>query len=1352
MEYQLSTAQARAELQALEQAAQNVDRAFQQSSRSVDDSAARMANVTRGVPPINPQVAQSAEQTAQAANRLGQSAPQVSLAQRALGALSAVNLSGVAASVTNFAGALATVTIPAALNSLGAMFSSVAAQAGAAAAPIGGSIGGIIGSLGSLGGAVTAARASWLALIAVLTGGVLYGFSSGVQDAAAMVEKFRATITATTGSQQQAAEQWEFVRKVANATATDLEQVSKSYTRFSIAAQQSGLSLQTTQDIFQKLASTFRVFQLDAKSTGLAFLAFEQMINKGKVSMEELRRQLGEHLPGAMGAMAKALGVSVGQLDEMVRNGELGVDAVRKMVDQLHADFGSRLPEALKTAQAQFQILANTTLSLRAAFGTAFNQEIIPALQRFIAILQSPGLERFASSLGSLFGALGGVALNAINVLANAIGVLGSAIGPVVGLINSGLVLALEAVGGALGMVAGALGSVQTAIAGFSYGVSFAFEFVKVVGGDVVSALASAASAVYGWASALFSLEGVSNILAYIHNLLADLVGLMGDIGGGLLAAPFEYARQVFDDFAQSVVDLIGDVSDLFGEFGALGSIVRIVAGAIREGFGTTIEWLQWAFEGVKSAIKGFIDWLMKIPGVAAALEYFGSVASRVRARLEEKAAAAKRAKMNAQELGSTMNDAASKGDRLAASLGGVASAAMEAATAMKSLQDFGDFGFPDDIPEPGWSKKSQKLADEFARDYEQKWGDKAGSRGVKPSGGGDDALPDQQMQGESYANWAKRIYGVDILSGRELSSNRNFFDTTMRDQGGVAVEANTQAIREAIQAYERNAGVVQDNTQRMTELTPAIDNVGTGITELGGGLTGIGESIIGVGGSIDNVGNGIDGLNIGVGDLRTALGDSVGTATELIGATVNATDATGNLNEGLLDTNDKLDDNVDALGNAADASQAAADASYYAGEASYAAADAATDLSSSMIDAAGNIADAVGNMGDGGGSGQEGGGSGQDEGYVETPEFSGGGISHKKRPTRRVPISAFTNAPRFEDGGIPSILHPNEAVIPLSGGAVPVQISGGGSSALSTALLTTISESLRSIHQTMMDGQLLDNNIGTLAHNDAVKTHNYLQLIQDVLAEQVQQFATMISSFDEMAAKLAEFTAKVESAMQATRSGGGSAGSLFGSRSFSGGGDFSGDIAAEYARYGLKMPRGYRPRSLPDGQMGGGMGESISPRDTPVKWEYTDHGWDWVRNESDEWRGNLTANKLNRAGFAHGSPNAERDMRGGFMAMLHPDEAVVPLPDGRSIPVDLQEDELAERIITAMGNRGSGNSPTLVVHGPLMVVNTPDAKSFGASQDQTLREFEGKMRRAVENLGRANTVDDPTRLLPRRG
>jgi len=68
---------------------------------------------------------------------------------------------------------------------------------------------------------------------------------------------------------------------------------------------------------------------------------------------------------------------------------------------------------------------------------------------------------------------------------------------------------------------------------------------------------------------------------------------------------------------------------------------------------------------------------------------------------------------------------------------------------------------------------------------------------------------------------------------------------------------------------------------------------------------------------------------------------------------------------------------------------------------------------------------------------------------------FSEGGYSTDAVAHAAVPASAFRHAPHYSQGtantsGIPAILHPNEAVVPLSGGRkIPVELgdaeAGGG-------------------------------------------------------------------------------------------------------------------------------------------------------------------------------------------------------------------------------------------------------------------------------------------------------------------
>lgn len=107
-----------------------------------------------------------------------------------------------------------------------------------------------------------------------------------------------------------------------------LDATSERWLKFKTAAQQSGLVVQETKQIFESVTKASAVLGLRTDELKGVYLALEQMLSKGKVTTEELRRQLGERLPGAVGIMADALNVTTAQLSKMMKAGEVVSGAV----------------------------------------------------------------------------------------------------------------------------------------------------------------------------------------------------------------------------------------------------------------------------------------------------------------------------------------------------------------------------------------------------------------------------------------------------------------------------------------------------------------------------------------------------------------------------------------------------------------------------------------------------------------------------------------------------------------------------------------------------------------------------------------------------------------------------------------------------------------------------------------------------------------------------------------------------------------------------------------------------------------------------------------------------------------
>lgn len=133
----------------------------------------------------------------------------------------------------------------------------------------------------------------------------------------------------------------EWLKNITNAYGADIVSTTKRYIKFRAASKEANLTASETQKIFGTVTKAAGVLGLKTDELTGIYLALEQMISKGKVTTEELRRQLGERLPGAFDIMAKAVGVSSSELDKMLRAGEiLSNEALPKFVVQLEKAYG----------------------------------------------------------------------------------------------------------------------------------------------------------------------------------------------------------------------------------------------------------------------------------------------------------------------------------------------------------------------------------------------------------------------------------------------------------------------------------------------------------------------------------------------------------------------------------------------------------------------------------------------------------------------------------------------------------------------------------------------------------------------------------------------------------------------------------------------------------------------------------------------------------------------------------------------------------------------------------------------------------------------------------------------------
>ena len=158
-----------------------------------------------------------------------------------------------------------------------------------------------------------------------------------------------------------------FLLKISQDYGVELLATSQRYVKFLASAKQVGLSLNDTEKIFGSVTKAASVLGLKTDELTGVYLALEQMLSKGKVTTEELRRQLGERLPGAMGIMAAALDVTIPKLDEMLKKGQvLSADALPKFAVALELAFGvTNLKKVNTLAAAQNRLATSWQLFVK---------------------------------------------------------------------------------------------------------------------------------------------------------------------------------------------------------------------------------------------------------------------------------------------------------------------------------------------------------------------------------------------------------------------------------------------------------------------------------------------------------------------------------------------------------------------------------------------------------------------------------------------------------------------------------------------------------------------------------------------------------------------------------------------------------------------------------------------------------------------------------------------------------------------------------------------------------------------------------------------------------------------------
>ena len=188
------------------------------------------------------------------------------------------------------------------------------------------------------------------------------GFLTSLIQTARETSRVTTALKNVSGGAANYAKSQQFLLDLAKKYGIELLALTGNFAKFTAAASNAGVAMADQKKIFESVSRASVAFGLTAEDTNLTFLAITQMMSKGKISSEELRRQLGERLPIAMSAMAKAAGVPISKLDKLLSQGKLMsneilpkfADALNEMIPSVNTDNIETSINRLKNAFTEF--------------------------------------------------------------------------------------------------------------------------------------------------------------------------------------------------------------------------------------------------------------------------------------------------------------------------------------------------------------------------------------------------------------------------------------------------------------------------------------------------------------------------------------------------------------------------------------------------------------------------------------------------------------------------------------------------------------------------------------------------------------------------------------------------------------------------------------------------------------------------------------------------------------------------------------------------------------------------------------------------------------------------------------
>lgn len=224
---------------------------------------------------------------------------------------------------------------------------------------------------------------------------------------------------ALTQDHKQASEEFDYIRNVAKDTAMDIKKTADSYSIF-YASTRKTLGREGARGVFEDWTRVSRVLHLSEHQFERVTYALREMASKGAIYSQDLRMQIGTHVPNAMGLAQKAaeqMGFTgVDWFEKLQKaakgNTKITTEFVRLFSKEARKAYGGEqaFREAMKQPDALAQTIKNTTFEIGYSFSKAGGgYMVVKILEGIRDTIAKIPFDKITNVLGNIAQAVGNI-------------------------------------------------------------------------------------------------------------------------------------------------------------------------------------------------------------------------------------------------------------------------------------------------------------------------------------------------------------------------------------------------------------------------------------------------------------------------------------------------------------------------------------------------------------------------------------------------------------------------------------------------------------------------------------------------------------------------------------------------------------------------------------------------------------------------------------------------------------------------------------------------------------------------------------------------------------------------------